>query len=289
MRLRDTRVIMWNVEDSDVTDHRNFCPAYLVKVSDSEYEIMDDGDDICFATLQMDGDDGLENIWGTFMKFPDDEFIDYCKDHSLFVDGEFNRFDGDDSMVSPRRRQMRKTAAKNMDRSSKKVIKRLKHKAGNVHVGDVVHIPLVQQDRCKVDAHNLTGVVVNINESFGVCQVAVKSGVLRPWYVYHKLRVVPGISNNRVLNDLEDAFKNWKNMDFIAPRTASANESLVGGQGIFQCDCKGKCTNNRCSCFKNGRTCNSACHRNSRCCENHDETIYGKVAAAAGKTTTAGK
>ena len=112
----------------------------------------------------------------------------------------------------------------------------------------------------------------------------------RPWYVYHKLHVVPGISNIRVLNDLEHAFKNWKEMDFIAPRTASVNESLVGGQGIFQGeDCNGKCNNNSCSCFKNRRTCNSACHRNSRCCENHDETIYGKVAAAAGKTTTAGK
>ena len=132
---------------------------------------------------------------------------------------------------------------------------------------------MVQQDRCKVDAHNLTGIVVNINESFGVCQVAVKSVVLRPYYVYHKLLVVPGISDNRVLNNLEHAFKNWKEIDYIAPRTASTNESLVGSQGIFQCDCKGKCTTNRCSCFKNGRTCNSACHCNSSCCENHDEKM----------------
>ena len=49
--------------------------------------------------------------------------------------------------VSPHCREMHKNAAKNMERSSKKVIKQLKHKAGNVHVGDVVHIPLVQQDR----------------------------------------------------------------------------------------------------------------------------------------------
>ncbi len=138
------------------------------------------------------------------------------------------------------------------------------------------------------DAHNITGVSVNINLTFGVCQVAVKSGVLHPWYVYHKLRVVPGISNNRVLNDLENAYKNWKNMDYIAPRTASANESLVGGgQGIFQCDCKGKCNNNRCSCFKNGRACSSACHRNSRCYENHDEMINAKAKDA--ELTIAGK
>ncbi len=123
MHLCNTRVIMWNVEESDVTDHHNFCPAYLVKVSNTEYEIMDDSDDICFATLQMDGDDGLENIWGTFMKFPVDEFLDYCKDYSLFVDGEYNRFDGDDLSVSPCHCQMRKNAVKNMERLSKKLIK----------------------------------------------------------------------------------------------------------------------------------------------------------------------
>ena len=67
-------------------------------------------------------------------------------------------------------------------RSSQNVIKQIEHMAGNVHVRDVVHIPLVQQDWCKVDAHNLMDVVVNINESFGVCQVVVKNGVLI--YIY---------------------------------------------------------------------------------------------------------
>ncbi len=44
-------MIMWNVKESDVTYQCNFCPAYLVKVSNTEYEIMDDKDNICFATL----------------------------------------------------------------------------------------------------------------------------------------------------------------------------------------------------------------------------------------------
>ncbi len=60
MRLCNTHVIMWNIKESDVTDCRNFCLAYLVKVSNTEYGIMDDINDICFATLQMDGDDDLE-------------------------------------------------------------------------------------------------------------------------------------------------------------------------------------------------------------------------------------
>ena len=161
-----------------------------------------------------------------------------------------------------------------METSAKKVYNRVKSKSGNVNVGDVVHIPLVQQDRAKISSGNLTGVVVNINDHFGMCQVAVPSGVLRPWYVYHKLRVVQGLGNNRVLNKLEDVFKNWKTMNhYIAPRTAANHDSLVGGQGVFSCKCKGKCNTQSCKCFKNGRICTSACHRNSKCCENHDVRI----------------
>ncbi len=54
-------MIMWNVEESDVADQCNFCPAYLVKITNTEYEIMDSYDDICFATRPLDGDDGLVN------------------------------------------------------------------------------------------------------------------------------------------------------------------------------------------------------------------------------------
>ena len=71
MHLCNTCVIMWNVKESNVTDWCNFCPAYLVKVSNTEFEIMDDNDNI-FVTLQMDGVNGLESIWGTFMKSLDD-------------------------------------------------------------------------------------------------------------------------------------------------------------------------------------------------------------------------
>ncbi len=89
--------------------------------------------------------------------------------------------------------------------------------------------------------------------------------------MYHKLRVVKGAGNNRVLMDLENTFQGWKTMKVIAPRTAAINESIVSGQGIFVCKCKGKCISNVCLCFKNKRTCMSACHRNSKCCENHEQ------------------
>jgi hypothetical protein len=170
-----------------------------------------------------------------------------------------------------------------METSAKKVYNRVKSKSGNVKLGDVVHIPLIQQDRAKIASGNLTGVVVKINDHYGMCQVAVKSGVLRPWYVYHRLRVVPGLGNNQKLNGLEDAYKHWETMDVIAPRTAANNESLVGGQGIFSCKCKGKCNTNSCKCFQNNRICTSACHRNSKCCDNNDVKNLFAIRKAAEK------
>ena len=102
-------------------------------------------------------------------------------------------------------------------------MRRVKSKQALIAVSDVVHVPLVQQDRAKVDSHNLTAVVVNVNKHFDVCQVVVKNGILRPWYVFHKLRLLPNLGNNRYLNDLEDAFQNWKKMNSRQGRLVSAH------------------------------------------------------------------
>ena len=140
-------------------------------------------------------------------------------------------------------------------------MKRIKSRSTVVEIGDAVQVPLVQQELSKV---------VNINNTFGICQVAMKMGVLRPWYVYHKLYMVTGAGNNQVLMDIENAFQGWRMMKIIAPRMAAMNESIVGGQN-FLCKCKGKCISNVCLCYKNSRTCMSTCHWNSKCCENYDQ------------------
>ncbi len=68
-----------------------------------------------------------------------------------------------------------------------KVYTCIKSKSRNVNVRDIVQVGIVLQDSGKMDHHSLTGVVANINIHYEVCQVAVAGGVLRPWYVYHKL------------------------------------------------------------------------------------------------------
>jgi hypothetical protein len=79
MKIRQYIWVMWNYDTTDINDIRNFSPAFLRKVSNDKYEVMDDRDYICFAELLVDGDDGLANLWGTYLKPPTKDFIDYVE------------------------------------------------------------------------------------------------------------------------------------------------------------------------------------------------------------------
>ena len=67
MCLHERHVIMWNLEDDNATDLQNFVPTYLVKVSNDIFEVMDDKDDMYFATLL---NDSLSEMWGNEVRFP---------------------------------------------------------------------------------------------------------------------------------------------------------------------------------------------------------------------------
>ena len=69
---------------------------------------------------------------------------------------------------------------------------------------------------------------------------------------------------------LEQALEGWQQMKEVGLRAAMKDVSAVGGQGMLRCSCKGACNRNTCTCFKNGRRCNSRCHAGSKACCNHD-------------------
>ncbi len=166
--------------------------------------------------------------------------------------------------VSPKRALARNSAHEYMKKLAKKrngALERRGQKEMICMVGEIVHIPLKDMDRSKTDPACLTGVIVKVNNGKSSARVAVKSGLLKDWYVYHKLGRVSGNSNNIALNGLTEAFKTWKTLPVIAERQAARNESMTGGQGVFKCNCKGKCDTERCACKKAKQICTSACHR----------------------------
>ncbi len=131
-------------------------------------------------------------------------------------------------------------------------------------VGEVVLMPLHNFDKAKVDAQNLTGVIVKIDINRMLAQVVVKTGLLKQWYSYHKLTCIVGKGDNIELLGLQEAYLGWATMKVISEREASRNESLVGSQGMEDVTCcKMACNSNCCSCFKAGRICTSACHCNN--------------------------
>ncbi len=65
----------------------------------------------------------------------------------------------------------------------------------------------------------------------------MKSGLLKQWYLYHKLTHVMGKGNNIELLGLQEAHLGWGLMKVISEWEASRNESLVGGQGKGDVTC----------------------------------------------------
>ncbi len=140
-KLHSQYAVMWNTDESDINNIRNFLPAYLKKVTKDAFEVMDDSDEVCFATLTVEGDEGISNMWGTYIKPPTDEFMDHCKVNNTFSDGAHSKFAKSDIVahkVTPRRKAARDLAARNMEKSANKVYNRVKSESGNVKVGDVV-------------------------------------------------------------------------------------------------------------------------------------------------------
>ena len=135
--------------------------------------------------------------------------------------------------------------------------------------GDIVPVPLDDVNRMKVDGGNLCGVVVSINKLNSSCRVAVAQGLLHHVYVYHALKLLSKESNNTNLNNLQDAYKNYRSLPRLTEREAARYISSVGGQGIVSCNYRSDCTKNSCLCKKANWLCSSRCHRNNNKCKNN--------------------
>ena len=266
MRIRSSVAVQWCIDTANIMSAKSFIAAFLVKISKSIWELMDDKGEL-LQQLDWDGDEGITNLFGTYLQQPNEAFCEYYE--TQLLENKAETF-----FVSPTRDSLRKRAGENMEKAASSMKKKALEKYGNekvCEVGEIVHVRLKNEDKAKVDSGNLTGVIVQVNKGRSQVRVAVKCGLLKSWYAYHRLGRVSGKSNDVALNGLTDALNGWESMKVISEREAARKSSLVGGQGKgdVTCNCKGSCNTNSCSCFKAGRICCSACHRNNfKCCNN---------------------
>jgi hypothetical protein len=89
----------------------------------------------------------------------------------------------DQHKVSPYHAGLGKCAARKLESRAKSMkAVTIKKGVGKVfEVGEVVLVPLADVNKAKVDAQNLTGVIVKIDTNRMSARVVVKSGLLKQW------------------------------------------------------------------------------------------------------------
>jgi hypothetical protein len=254
-KLRESVPVAWCVQNHDVHHLELFVPAFLPRISAHLWEITDK-DNLEMAQLDWDGDKGVESLMGIYIQHPLQNFINYFQTYPSTA-ALSSTMSQDQHKVSPHLAGLRKHAARKLESRAKSMkAVAMKKGVGKVfEVGEVVLAPLADVNKAKVDAQNLTGVIVKIDINRMLVRVVVESGLLKQWYSYHKLTCVVGKGNNIKLLGLQEAYLGWGLMKVISEWEATRNESLVGGQGRrdVTCNCKPACNSNRCSCFREGR------------------------------------
>jgi hypothetical protein len=246
-KLREKIPIAYCLNVKNIASLDSFIPAILVRVGKKLWEVMDENDDQLLEQLDWDGDEGITNMIGMYICHPSKSFCSHFQSRTMVSTADECNKEIDGKEVTPRRREMRKRAHEKLVKAANSVKKRIINEVGEdnklCEVGEVVHVPLKDLDKTKVDPGTLTGVIVQVDKARSQARVAVKSGLLKSWYVYHRLGRVTGRGNNVELNGLTEALKNWNKMPVITEREAARNKSLVGGQGKgdVTCNCKGPC------------------------------------------------
>lgn len=138
--------------------------------------------------------------------------------------------------------------------------------------GQVVHIALAEVDRAKTDSTTAVAVVVEAVETGEKrkevkYRLACQAGLLKSLRVRSAVQPArPGVTP--LMMGLQDVLTNWESLPEVGDRACARALSAAGGQGLLHCACKGACDNDRCSCFKAGRECNSRCHNTNANCTN---------------------
>ena len=107
-------------------------------------------------------------------------------------------------------------------------------------VGDYVALKLADEDRGLTDAPNLICRIVDFNPDLANYELCCEVGCLE------------GLWHRNAFDLLKNAVEFPFNLNKkVAVREAVRLLSVGGGQGMWKCNCNGKCDTKRCSCLKN--------------------------------------
>jgi len=161
------------------------------------------------------------------------------------------------SQTHPAKRS-RETARRGLQQQAKRMLARSSKALPVVTEGANVAVPVSAFDRSKGDPPNVIGVIIsvgNIGYIIGTSRGIIKGRLARNQF---ELVKYSGLQAENVPQTE------------LTLREIVRADSVCGGQGYQKCQCRGHCLLRRCSCFKAGLRCNSACH-NHRICDNIDK------------------
>jgi hypothetical protein len=256
-------------KNPDPSKEESWRRCVLRKVEKHLWEVMDVTATEVYEVVEDDEDSGPIAEWNMYYRRPTVTSMEKAREDAKAE--QIDAMEADEEiMESPRRKRMRGKAFESQQKQAEGMKKRARKVDGKVKEGNIVQIGLSTVDSMKVDSKNLTLVVVEITEK-GMYRLAAKNGVLKNVYPRHVISLVKNATKE--LMGLEDAYNGWRGMSKITEREVARATSIVEGQGMMKCSCKGNCSSNSCKCRKAGRICNSRCHRGSSTCTNHDEDL----------------
>ena len=75
---------------------------------------------------------------------------------------------------------------------------------------------------------------------------------------------------------LKDKYYGWNGLNEGIQREEAIGMSIVEGQGMLKCNCRGKCNTKSCKCCKADQICNYPfCKGNERCTNQDQKIIEG--------------
>ncbi len=75
-KIRDKVPIAFCINESDITKMESFIPVILVHIGKKQWELMDENDNE-MEQMEWDGDNGIGNMVGMYIKHADKAFCDY--------------------------------------------------------------------------------------------------------------------------------------------------------------------------------------------------------------------